>query len=227
MPRPRLRFSLLTVLLLTTIVGMAIVLVVQWRELGPLRAEVRRLRDEVGYLTIDDDTRPHAIQIDTGEPNHWRWRVYIPAQGKYGLHTRRDHIPQRGLPTGSGSGGWSLLEAGEHRLDLWLKPDRTNGDRLMGRLQVSNGGNSTFTLLERDHDWIFNEETGNSSYGWSGIGEGTRSFPPDRPFELFRLRADDIEILGRDAEGNVNSWSNKTIEEPCEGLMIWIDQQQP
>jgi len=86
MPRPRLRFSLLTVLLVTTIVGMAIVLVMQWRQLGPLREENRRLRAETGQLTIDDPKKAYAVTIPSFDDNVWRWRVHLPPGRTYWLH---------------------------------------------------------------------------------------------------------------------------------------------
>ena len=49
-----IRFSLFTAILLTTIVGLTIVVVVLWREVGPLRVEVRQMRAQLGKLTIDD-----------------------------------------------------------------------------------------------------------------------------------------------------------------------------
>ena len=53
MPRIRARISLLTALLLITIAGMAIVIVQLWRKVEPLQAEVRNLRRELGYLSIN------------------------------------------------------------------------------------------------------------------------------------------------------------------------------
>src|SRR5947207_15917846 len=79
----RPRISLLTALLLMTIAGLAIVVVLQWREVGPLRAENRRMRDELGYLSIDDPTKAYAIQLKTVGDEPWKWRVYLPPGGKY------------------------------------------------------------------------------------------------------------------------------------------------
>jgi hypothetical protein len=74
----RLRFSLLTVLLLTTIIAMAITITLLWCEIGPLRAEVRQLRSQLGELSIVDTETPYAIAIKTEEPDTWKWRVYLP-----------------------------------------------------------------------------------------------------------------------------------------------------
>ena len=67
--------SLLTAVLLMTIVGMAIVIVQLWREVAPLRAEVRRFRDEMGQLTISDPSKFHAIEVRTSDKMIWKWRI--------------------------------------------------------------------------------------------------------------------------------------------------------
>src|SRR4051812_24220210 len=91
MPRLRLRLSLLTTLLLLTIVGMAIVISLQWREIGPLRADNWRMRDELGYLNIDDPTKAYAVQLKTLGDEAWKWRVYLPPSGKYQLCCFKGH----------------------------------------------------------------------------------------------------------------------------------------
>ena len=54
MSKLRIRFSLKELVLLFAFVSMAIAIVVQFRELVPLRAEVRQMRTELGKLSIDD-----------------------------------------------------------------------------------------------------------------------------------------------------------------------------
>ena len=71
--RGRSRFSLLTALMLMTIIGLLITVTKLWREVGPLRAEVRQMRTELGHLTIDDRNRAQAIAIRQPNPNIWRW----------------------------------------------------------------------------------------------------------------------------------------------------------
>jgi hypothetical protein len=44
------------------IVALAIVIDLLWREVGPLRAEVRRLQMEFDHLSIDDPNEATAIQ---------------------------------------------------------------------------------------------------------------------------------------------------------------------
>src|SRR5687767_8697943 len=100
MPGFRPRISLLTALLFITIAGMAIVIVQLWREVGPLRVEVRRLRDETGVLSVDDPTKIHAIQVQTENDLTWKWRVWIPENRIYVLRSVGGGVPTVGLPRG-------------------------------------------------------------------------------------------------------------------------------
>src|SRR3954462_9081750 len=91
MPRFRPRFSLLTVILLMTVVGLTIIVAMFWREIGPLRADNRRMRDELGYLNIDDPTKAYAVQLKTLGDDTWKWRIYLPPGGKYQLCCFKGH----------------------------------------------------------------------------------------------------------------------------------------
>ena len=69
-----------------------------WREVGPLRAEVRRLRDEVGELIVDDPTKIHAIEVRQKDELTWRWRLWIPAGRTYVLRAVGEDIPKPIFP---------------------------------------------------------------------------------------------------------------------------------
>jgi hypothetical protein len=55
--------------------------VLAWRtglECARLGAEYARLARVAGDLTITDPTKIHVLAIDTGEPLHYAWRIYLP-----------------------------------------------------------------------------------------------------------------------------------------------------
>jgi hypothetical protein len=101
----RPRISLLSALFLLTIAGMAIFIVQLWREVGPLRAEVRRLRDEVGAISIDDPTQVHAIQIETSDDLLWKWRIWLPENRVYVLRSNGEDVPKKGYAQATIDGG--------------------------------------------------------------------------------------------------------------------------
>jgi hypothetical protein len=197
--RLRPRFSLLTALLLLTIVGVAIVLVQLWREVGPLRAEVRRLRDEVGYLPVDDPGKLQAIQVDTGEELLWKWRVWLPENRVYLVRERSEEIPKDGFPPEHGSIG--IRDPGEHVITYRITRDPRNG-QWYGNLHAASGGTG-----KDAHPWV--EWPSRTSSG-GGVGGTTRTFEPDERVELIRLR--------------VSQASNSSmIEDPSAGFMIWLE----
>jgi hypothetical protein len=147
MPRFRPRISLSSALLLMTIIGVAMVIFLQWREVGPLRAEVRGLRTELGQLNIDDSTKACAIQLQTGAPRHWKWRIYLPPGGTYEQLCYSGTLPSpkeyrdkawfdRVKNGGVGSGTMSGIETGEFTLEAKLDKD---GDQWV-LLTLESGG---------------------------------------------------------------------------------------
>jgi hypothetical protein len=175
------RLSLLTAFLLTTAVAMGIVIAVLWREVGPLRSEVRQMRIERGRLTIDDPTRAYGIQIRQYDKDLWRWRIYLPPGGQYALHCLEGVLPPRGqtplrqwldsLPqldnvsmiSGSGLDGERTWEASiKERNGLWTA-------------QTTPGRNSTDIKFK--DDWF----AGTRLVGGDLQTDSQAAFAPDQP----------------------------------------------
>ncbi len=127
------RFSLLTLLLVTTLVALAITITLLMREIGPLRAEVKKLRDETGKLWIEDETKIHAIQLpsdEEGSERTYKFRVSLPPGRKYMVCYATQDIPQDGIPKALSSD--SVLSSSEWVVKVVFEPefDRKTGDRL-------------------------------------------------------------------------------------------------
>lgn len=192
------RVSLFGLLVLTAFAALAVTTLMLWRELGPLRAEVKRLRSEAGEITISDRSKPHAIEIDTEHPKHWKWVVWIPKGQRHRLRVAIDQIAAKGLPTTSRSLG--ILEPGEHvvtfRLDLeetrdsWIATTRTA--KAVKASRVGWGESLWYT----EH----------------GVARETRAFDPNREAILFRYRASD--------ENNPSK-----ITAPTDGCLIWLEPE--
>ena len=195
--RPRL--SLLSALLLMTIVGLTIVLAQLWREVGPLREEVRRLRDEVGVISVDDPAKVHVIQVDTDDDLEWKWRVWLPENRVYVIRAYGDKVPTEGYPNSGGS-IW-LREPGEHVIRYQIERDPVS-DRWYGELKTPTGsvGNDNQPWVE----WPAKTSTS------GGVGKSTQSFDPGKRIEIIRHRVSQ----NRDS---------RKIEDPTAGFMIWME----
>ena len=68
-----------------------------WRtaqEQARIRAKIERMTRTAGDLVVTDPSRIHVLALDTGEPLHYAWRVYLPADY---------HLVERGTPAGPAS----------------------------------------------------------------------------------------------------------------------------
>lgn len=195
----RPRISLLSALLLMTIVGLTIVVAQLWREVGPLREEVRRLRDEVGVISVDDPAKVHVIQVDTDDDLEWKWRVWLPENRVYVVRAYGDKVPKEGYPNFGGS-IW-LREPGEHVIRYQIERDPVS-DQWYGELKTPTGsvGNDNQPWVE----WPAKTSTS------GGAGKSTQSFDPGKRIEIIRHRVSQ----NRDS---------RKIEDPAAGFMIWME----
>ncbi len=126
------RFSLGTLLLLMALAAVGVTVWQLYRELVPLRAELRRFRDEAGSLSIDDPTKLHAIRLQSLDDSTWKFRIYVPKGQRYGLVLTVNDVPRSGLPaiwrpqprpgryecSMLGNGNYVFLSEGEHVISV-------------------------------------------------------------------------------------------------------------
>ena len=105
----RFRFSLRTffvTLFVLSLFGSNAYVSWKWHE---ARQEIERLREELGYLTIEDPTRFYVREAPTHRWREWRWRICVPSDAVYCIAnreipasgvTRAEHIHCHGLRRG-------------------------------------------------------------------------------------------------------------------------------
>jgi hypothetical protein len=216
--KPNLRFSLLTVFLLTTVVAMGIVIARLWREVGPLRAEVRQMRIDRGQLTIDNPTRAYGIQVRQYDKDLWRWRIYLPPGRQYSLHCLEGILPPRGqmpirqwldsmpqrdnvsMISGSGLDGERTWEASiKERNGLWTV------QTMPGRIS---------TDIKFKDNWF----AGTRLVGSDLQSDLQASFAPDQPILLLYIPKPDATT---GAGGGISyDWPMGAAE----GIAIWVER---
>lgn len=204
-----LRFSLRTLMLLTTFVAMAVSLLVSTynnRRLArineSLAKENRRLRDEVGELSIEDESQLHAIRIPTDGYLDWTWRVWIPKGQEYRLRCVDGEVPEEGWPSGKG-GTINLREAGERVIRYRIRRDPKD-DLFYGSLSTRGA-----SVGGHEHPWV---QWPSRVTTTGGVGTSTRAYPTtDRRVELCRHRVSQAS-------------SSEDIEDPSAGFFIWLER---
>ena len=220
---PRLRYSLATLILLATIVCLLVALWTTSRrfqeatvEAEMLRSEIRKYREEMGYLTISDPSKAHAIGVPAHDSLKWQWRVYLPENRRFRLHVVTGGVPNDGVRgTGRRSGSESMIRSGESLLYAAVQKDHRG--KWVFRVEEGDSGRGSTTVIQpTDERWI----EGGSGWSTQQVNPGrTQSYEPGEPIVLLRLRGH--EIGEKTDDGRT---SGHPPDEPCDGLMIWIDE---
>lgn len=98
--RRKVQFSIRSMLLFTLFVAMALTSVLMYRQVSETEKELVKLRNEAGYLKIEDETLFQALALDCQEPLTWKWRVFLPKGSKYSWHLDSGNISEFDVPKG-------------------------------------------------------------------------------------------------------------------------------
>jgi hypothetical protein len=97
----RMRFSLRGLILATALICAVVSHVRTSLKLRETEQEATRLRNELGYLTITDANRVHAIAIGADESwakKQWQWKLHLPEGRRFHICCMTSDLPQQGVP---------------------------------------------------------------------------------------------------------------------------------
>jgi hypothetical protein len=166
-------------------------------ERSDLTREHQRLMLKTGKLKVTDPTLVHIQAIDTGEPLHFAWRVYLPANYDFAYRC------SSGGGSGSGSESWE----GIFRVRL----KEVNGDyRIYYRFV---GGSGLRSLGSRKLKELFNEypDLRNRLVVEQLGADGLVTYEPSEVKTLIRISMPE-DIL-QPLKGNVNDWEYQRLEQ--------------
>jgi len=215
----RVRFSLLTLLLASATICLA---VSHWhtsRQLATARAQLRQLRDELGYVSIEDKSKFHAVALESGEPNTWQWRLFVPKGVRYQWKIACEDIPQDSPPSRAG------VTAGSNE-PYW---DADNEVLVTARLREADEGNWTLSVTSK---------IGDSKHQMSGA---TLKIPREKIEWMSTVSATDGRVIGshgtdvRAADGPIILLQRRACEKqpngsyqpsagPRPGFMVWLSK---
>lgn len=215
----RPRISLLAFLLVAAVICLGISHWQTSRELAQARSELRRLRDEVGYLTIEDKTKFHAVALDSEEPNTWRWRLFVPQGNRYKWNIAAKDIPQSVPPA---KAGISVISQEPY----W---ENDNEVLVTARLREAEDGDWTLSIQST---------IGDSRHQMSG---GSLAIPQDAMAWMTAGASTDGQVIGsrgttvHDPNGPIILLQRRPLEErpdgtavpsagPMPGFMIWLSK---
>lgn len=249
-PQAAARFSLLNLVLLTTIVALGFGLLASARRNAQLDDRNRELaaqnkgfRNALGIFEVEDPAKIHAIRVPAEDNEPRKYRVYLPAGRRYTQYYKTSGIPEEGVPEGANA---RPLEPGHYLFTIAIERERyqayqaADGPRhVVIKLRCEpkgdfNSGSHT-TVSARNwithektvsaRDWTVDEKTGQIAHTVQGPGKGIELHDPDEPLVIYRSRAQGIQVLSTDAEGNPTSSESFPIPGEADGFMLWIESE--
>ena len=232
MDRPTLKsrhqISLLGFLLVVTVMCLA---VSHWhtsRQLTTAQAELRKLRDELGRLSIDDRKKFHAVALEgdlaSGPgPHTWRWRIFVPKGVRYWWNIACQDIPKISPPPLAGVSTWRSPHPFSQNADQTAVVTarlRESGDgdwmlsvsSKIGDSKEELGG-ATLKIPREQIKWLY----GPTVFDGRVIGtNGTYVCDPDGPIILLQQRPCKKLPNGRRGPS----------DEPMPGIMVWLSKTQ-
>ena len=214
----RFRFSLRT--FFVTLFVLSLIssnLYVSWRW-DQSREEIQRLRDELGYLTIDDPKRFYVREVPTFLPFSWRWRIYVPPGN------RNFFLATGGIEKTGTQAGYSRVRGiqspadpmqGEFTLSVRVERGQNGGWELVatypdGRMMLDFKPSQAGWVFNDDHYPAVRANRNNARSEVAGLNGKTESFSADEPVVLLRLRAPE-------------DWKTDNGQ-PCDGAMVWFEK---
>ena len=79
-------YSLLSLMLLVVVAGLAVSQFVMMHQLADAHAEVELVRSKYGYIRVNDDTKTYVSRIVNNEQEVDAYRICVPADSRYMLH---------------------------------------------------------------------------------------------------------------------------------------------
>lgn len=235
------QFSLLNLVLTTTIVALGVGLYSSGRRNARLDArnqalavENKKHREMLGIFDIEDPTQIHAIRVPTEGDEPRRFRIYLPEGRTYAVNYQANRIPESGLGEYPNP---QVLQPGEYLIGI--KITRSN-DPTTGKPSPSvhvdfqvdathpdnnNGVSAGIGISEMWNDWIVNNETGQMAYSWNEIGRELELHDLDQPLIVYRARPHTVKVLSRDNDGKPTSYTTSDIDGPTDGFMVWIESK--
>ena len=208
------KFSILTLLLATTIFGLTVSLIFTNKRLAQKSSQLDSLLSEVRHLNIEDDNEIHVVNIPGFGENSWRWRIFLPNDRQFRLRSAYNNVPKLSLPSNPPDNYRCALPSGEFILTATI---HESDGKWMLTFNAERNGNSKLTyktnVRAKNTRWL-EQSSGNPTYLAGQFESVART--PDKPFILLSHRNG-----FRPTPNTFTSDPN-----PTDGVMIWIQENE-
>jgi hypothetical protein len=216
------RFSLATLLLVTTVIALSVALFNATSALTKARSELSKLRNEIRTLDPLETDKMRAIEIPAFGQNQWRWKIDLPDDEKFVLRwAYNDIAADDSMPTQIdpvfNHPKFHAPELPDDEFILLVSAFEQNGEWFLGVKTESASGRGEMDfateMKANDSSWLA-KRGGNGIHALAGKRK-TATNPIETPFVLLRYRK------GLSPSPGVTAMDPN----PTDGMLIWIEQR--
>ncbi|HLX62309.1 MAG TPA: hypothetical protein VKX17_13605 [Planctomycetota bacterium] len=223
----RFQFSLGTLAMGVIATGAFTGMYFNWRENTKLREQLAEAHEQTAYLEIDDPQKAWIRAFPIDEPYQWRFRLYLPNDGKYRFGIQTEEVSSIGINQKlDHSGSVESMTKGEYIVNariVWRSGDR----RVLSLSIGKKGGNSN-----RSSECSFPRDNNRFDvFNFFPIGDflcplqnKKVSFDLDKPFIFLAVKCNKITSETKSADGRQHSISSESTDEPGPGILLWIQE---
>jgi len=204
-PRARsgIRFSLLQMLLLTTLVAVWIPVIVAWLQIPKLQSEIATMRSLSTQLIVNDEQKLTVRSLPGISPDVSSWKYHTPPDSNLEIRLATEISHDDGRPAKHVA---ALLPSGEHSIHLKTTSD-DEGHHTWVYLDQE-------VLLEQHHppEWV----TARGSTSSGGVSGKSKTYPLTEPQDLLIRRFNFSHPIQK------NQSSEIPREYDNQGTYLWI-----
>jgi len=230
-----IRFSLLSMILLITVVALSIS---HWQiseQLSKMKLRTEQLGKSLGIPEVSDPTKVTAIGVPVMAHDTWEWHLVIPQGKQYDLYVAFTHVPQEELPENPIH--VDLLTDGEVRINLSINKAEDFGPTVTIQGKYVRPPQKAKTMLyhglsPREASWLdhFAGESRDVSKGKAASSNSrfkwyrTRNegLIQDPEFVTTSFDPDEVIVLRRTRVFPMDDEDDKTEPKTCAGMMVWL-----
>ncbi|HLX62310.1 MAG TPA: LapA family protein [Planctomycetota bacterium] len=219
-PKRRLQFSLGTLVFGVIAAGAVIGMIFAYYENRKLSAEIHALKEQFGFLTIDDPTKIWARSVETDENYKWKFRVYVPRDGSYRIGVQTENVVPAEIDRNYANyHTLGKVKRGEFVIDAQIV--RLTDERGILQLRVPKNDVTDVRLnsygafnVKSPATWFYKtyESKGPQAHSCRWVDE-------DKPMELLSVKME--KTIG-DTED-----FNQAVRDPGPGVLIWLEKEPP
>ena len=202
------RYSVSTLLLITTVVAMLFSTILTCRYIAHLKHHQQEVMKQTGYIDVVDPSKVYVRNLFCFFNETWKIEIYTPFEHElmWGIGTELDdeHYPTRLL------GESYFRRSGQTTITISLFNDRNDRWRI-SRYYPYNGSN--LIIPHGDFSWVLQREYRiNAGNGGEPVHGKVRVYDIDERIPIFVLKDEDGSRNSMDTSGSIMVWFEPNLK---------------